>query len=203
MVLCIRSLPMPTMPSSAGIKMTEGSEKQVAVIPKQKRPVRKYLCSILISVAVAVIAILAICGVLFSKFPEKKEVGSSSVQELNESKPHGGKDNRSNVRGNSADKPTSSQTNNEQGETSTPSSVEPSNNNSSPTGSQSSNSQSSQQEQTSPNPQPSNLTQSSNTQTGQSGVASMVENAFKNKKKPVEDGAVQSEEEKVQSVSKK
>lgn len=154
-------------------------------------------------IACVAIAILAICGVLFSKFPEKKEVGSSSVQELNESKPHGGKDNRSNVRGNSADKPTSSQTNNEQGETSTPSSVEPSNNNSSPTGSQSSNSQSSQQEQTSPNPQPSNLTQSSNPQTGQSGVASMVENAFKNKKKPVEDGAVQSEEEKVQSVSKK
>ena len=56
---------MPTMPSSAGIKMTEGSEKQVAVIPKQKRPVRKYLYSILISVAVAVIAILAICAGVF------------------------------------------------------------------------------------------------------------------------------------------
>lgn len=56
---------MPTIPLSAGIKMTEGSEKQVAVIPKQKRPVRKYLCSILISVAVAVIAILAICAGVF------------------------------------------------------------------------------------------------------------------------------------------
>ena len=153
-------------------------------------------------IACVAIAILAICGVLFSKFHEKKEVVPSSVQELNESKPHDGKDNRSNVRGNSADKPTSSQTNNEQGDTSTPSSVEPSNNNTSTTGSQSSNSHASQQEQTTPNPQPSNSAQSSNTQTGQSGVVPKVENALKNKNKPVEEGgAVQSAEEKVQNAS--
>ena len=155
-------------------------------------------------IACVAIAILAIFGVLFSKFPDKKEVVPSSVQELNDSKPNGGKDNKSNVRTNSADKPTSTQTNNEQGETSTPSSVEPSNNNSSTTGNQSSNSHASQQEQTTPNPQPSNSTQSSNTQTGQSEVASKVENALKNKNKPVEEGgAVQSAEEKVQSASKK
>ena len=114
-------------------------------------------------IACVAIAILAICGVLFSKFPEKKEVVPSSVQELKDSKPHGDKDYKSNVRTNSADKPTSTQTNNEQGETSTSSSVDPSNNNSSTTGNQSSNSQASQQEQTTPPPQPSNSEQSSNT----------------------------------------
>ena len=155
-------------------------------------------------IACVAIAILAICGVLFSKFSEKKEVVSpSSVQELNESKPHGGKDNRSNVRTNSADKPTSAQQNTEQGEASTPSSVEPSNNNTSPTVNQSSNSQASQPEPTSSPQQPSNSAQSSNTQTGQSEVASKVENALKNKQNPNNGGAVQSAEEKVQSASKK
>lgn len=155
-------------------------------------------------IACVAIAILAICGVLFSKFPEKKELAPSSIQELNDSKPHSGKDNRSNVRTNSADKPISIQPNNEQGETSTPSSVESSNNTSSPTGNQYSNSQAAQQGQTVPNPQPSNSAQSSNTQTGQSGVVSKVENALKNKNKPVEEGGtVKSEEEKVQSASNK
>ena len=155
-------------------------------------------------IACVAIAILAICGVLFSKFSEKKEVVSpSSVQELNESKPHGGKDKRSNVRTNSADKPTSAQQNTEQGEASTPSSVEPSNNNTSPTVNKSSNSQASQPEPTSSPQQPSNSAQSSNTQTGQSEVASKVENALKNKQNPNNGGAVQSAEEKVQSASKK
>lgn len=155
-------------------------------------------------IACVAIAILAICGVLFSKFPEKKEVAPpSSVQELNESIPHGGRNNRSNVRPNSAGKPTSPQLNNGQVETSTSSSVEPSNNSSSPTGNQSSNSQASQQGQTFPTPQPSNSAQSSNSQTGQSGVASKVENALKNTKKKNDGGAVQSAEEKVQNASKK
>ena len=154
-------------------------------------------------IACVAIAILAICGVLFSKFPEKKEVVPSSVQELNESKPHGGKDNRSNVRTNSDDKPTSSQPDKEQGEASAPSSVEPSNNSSSPSGNQSSNSQASQPGQTTTPQQPSNPAQSLNSQTGQTEVVSKVENALKNKKKQNNGGAVQSAEEKVQSASNK
>ena len=154
-------------------------------------------------IACVAIAILAICGVLFSKFPEKKEVVPSSVQELNESKPHDGKDNRSNVRTNSAGKLTSSQPDKEQDEASTPSSVESSNNNTSLTGNQSTDSQASQPEQTTSSQQPSHPTQSSDSQTGQSRVATKVENALKNKKKQNDGGAVQSAEEKIKSASKK
>ena len=132
-------------------------------------------------IACVAIAILAICGVLFSKSPEKKEVASPREQKINGPKSHG---NASGTNGKttSADNKTSAQPNAEQGDTLISSSGEPPINNSSPAGNPSSNSQASQPEQTSSPQQSSNPAQSLNSQTGQSGVATKVENALKNKK---------------------
>ena len=153
-------------------------------------------------IACVAIAILAICGVLFSKFPEKKEVASPSEQKINGSKPHGRKKGRTNGNTTSADNKTSAQTNTEQGDTSTLSSGEPSNNNSSPTGNPSPNSQALQPEQTSSTPQTSGQTQNSGSQLSSQETLSKIKDASISSQNSDNGGAVQSAEENVQSASK-
>lgn len=152
-------------------------------------------------IACVAIAILAICGVLFSKF-SKEEVAQPPIQESSTHEAGIGKTRSNNTGGKTTTPQKAATQNPEQGESSTePSQEQGITSSTAPEG------QSTNSEQTSSTSQPAHSGEATSTQTAPPSKTSNFQkagNALKNKQNSNEGGgAVQSEEEKVQSASKK